>query len=1385
METVNKACVENGAAPELADHTIGTGKSSHGAKCPVTHRPTSPGSDSAVSTNSEGDGAKGVKEPNAAGDRSADAANEAAVEGTDASKESVPSDEVGAFNVTLILPGVLAPVDAMVSSRDTVHDLLQFALEKPECCYRTCLSVRLDGKQLDDFLELASVENMRDGAGLNWWKRDVRVHVQRLKDLLSANPVSQSFTCTDGMTLSLLAAITLKGARGAHRGHLKEDSYVEPPEYGLPHGGDYIPPLTPFLPSGLDAHFKVPECLQSLSYSAWNPPPPPRKLKGDLLYIDLVTLEGQEFHITACPSGFYINKSTGPQDFNPEPKKSAPTFKHLVGLLQQISPLFKKNFIQRQKFGEKRHPFEVLPVPYPVVPWLSPQLEHRPVAVRIDDSRTLKAAPDELLVGQLRDWNEEFQVARELPVTTASLKMYRDRTVFKIHSDYVAAATRGAMAVVDGYIPPLNPADEDKFRMYLWNNIFFSLAFDGRDHFKQFGGDEAAHAAAVRYAKLCRTLTSVSVMCSIISSLSQRADLNGVAMLERMEERDLHTLGTVIVDYRGYRIVAQSIIPGILQREQESSAVYGSIDAGKTITTNKKFEEMVGVARGLITEKDEEVVLPSSLEVKGIIGTDGRHYALDLFRLLPPDPNYMGVLASETSDGSEPRVRHKLSIFRPELIETFVNYRYMMFLQLAKEKTSKLKVVQDMQKEQEQKAREEEQKTREEEGQKEVTKDQTTSTNAEAMPHAKKDITTVAEAKPGPESSNLLILCEEDGAAAESLAQAVQEQLMVEGGLGKDVDASLPAGEGVLNGDEKTTPPELKSHPEVMAALYEAAQEAGSSVSEDFDIRFNVDILSPGVRHGDSPEVLEKDRKLVTDCAAFLVGVVIPRMVRDCVQLVATPVDGDTLKQVLHERGINMRYLGKVAEVASSRDDLDHIVRLCVMEMVVRVARRRYNQMLQETTPTKLSAAIVHFLNCLFGEVDEPKEHQGTEETGTKKKSKKRKGQRSAQDWLEVYLKLSTQSLWSSIVDEIAWHYRYKLAYPNLSAVCKALHMNRTSLLRQFCKKTGTQLFLREYDLFTKQPFTEDDVISMFPVVKHTNFRPTEGVALLELGQVKLRSGQVRLAHDLLLEALQLFIRIYGPMHLDIANCYRSMAKVCYILGDTPLALGYQHKATLIMERVMGVDHSSTVAAYINLALYCHDAKQTGVALRLLYRARYLLVLMYGDGHPELAACDTNLALILHSLGDHLTSVRYLKSALGVHERYSGKDSLQTAIGHHLVARAQSFIGDFRAALQHEKAAHIIYSSKLGPDHEKTKESSECLKQLTERAVTVQKTINEMTAKGKSSSRALGDLPGSWKDVATMLNGLEGTRYVAKGQSGVAWKRAKEGKPSVPSSAQP
>lgn len=44
---------------------------------------------------------------------------------------------------------------------------------------------------------------------------------------------------------------------------------------------------------------------------------------------------------------------------------------------------------------------------------------------------------------------------------------------------------------------------------------------------------------------------------------------------------------------RGYRVTAQSIIPGILEREQEQSVVYGSIDFGKTVLTHPKYLELV------------------------------------------------------------------------------------------------------------------------------------------------------------------------------------------------------------------------------------------------------------------------------------------------------------------------------------------------------------------------------------------------------------------------------------------------------------------------------------------------------------------------------------------------------------------------------------------------------------------------------------------------------------------------------------------------------------------------------------------------------------------------------------------------------------------------
>ena len=81
-----------------------------------------------------------------------------------------------------------------------------------------------------------------------------------------------------------------------------------------------------------------------------------------------------------------------------------------------------------------------------------------------------------------------------------------------MHSDFVAAATRGAMAVVDGNVMAINPGEEPKMQMFIWNNIFFSLGFDVRDHYKDLGGDAAAFVAPVSIYSGVISLTRFSCL---------------------------------------------------------------------------------------------------------------------------------------------------------------------------------------------------------------------------------------------------------------------------------------------------------------------------------------------------------------------------------------------------------------------------------------------------------------------------------------------------------------------------------------------------------------------------------------------------------------------------------------------------------------------------------------------------------------------------------------------------------------------------------------------------------------------------------------------------------------------------------------------------------
>uniref|UniRef100_A0A669CUD9 Clustered mitochondria protein homolog n=1 Tax=Oreochromis niloticus TaxID=8128 RepID=A0A669CUD9_ORENI len=1131
------------------------------------------------------------------------------------------------FTVKIQAPGT-EPFDLQVSPQEMVQEIHQVLMDREDTCHRTCFSLQLDGNVLDNFAELKSIEGLQEGSVLKvveepYTVREARIHVRHIRDLLKSLDPSDAYNGVDCNSLSFLSIFTDgdlgETGKRKKKGNEMEQIDCTPPEHILP--GSKERPLVPLQPQNKD--WKPMQCLKVLTMSGWNPPPGNRKMHGDLMYLYIVTVEERHVSVTASTRGFYLNQSTT-YTFNPKPANPSFLSHSLVELLSQISPAFKKNFTALQKKRVQRHPFERIATPFQVYSWTAPQVDHAMDCVRAEDAYTSRLGYEEHIPGQTRDWNEELQTTRELPRKNLPERLLRERAIFKVHSDFAAAATRGAMAVIDGNVMAINPGEETRMQMFIWNNIFFSLGFDVRDHYRELGGDAAAHAAPTN-------------------------DLNGVRAYSGVDVEGLYTLGTVVVDYRGYRVTAQSIIPGILEREQEQSVIYGSIDFGKTVVSHGKYLELLEKTsrplkvqrHSVLNEKNDTVELCSSVECKGIIGNDGRHYILDLLRTFPPDLNFLPVDGVELSPECQ-RLGFPASVCCCLTLLLFLVFlfRYLLFMKMAALQLMQHKANRD--------------------------------SNKTDTPAITETSETLTESKGPLEGKEL-----EESIPGLAQAKELAETLVAEDGSSIDPKSR----EVVLN----------------------ACKAVGSISDTAFDIRFNPDIFSPGVRFPEeSADDIQKQKQLLKDAAAFLVSCQVPTLVRhhDHVKL---PDEGLCVAKVMKAQ-----------------------VRIGITELITRCAKHIFKTYLQGVELSALSAAVSHFLNCFLSSFPDAVAHLPPDELVSRRKNRKRRNRVPGGGDNTAWASLTPSELWKNIASEAQMS---------------------TKLWRNL-------ILIKEYNFDSrhKPAFTEEDILNIFPVVKHVNPKATDAFHFFQSGQAKVQQGFLKEGCELINEALNLFNNVYGAMHVEICSCLRLLARLNYILGDHPEALSNQQKAVLMSERVLGIEHPNTIQEYMHLALYCFANNQLSTALKLLYRARYLMLLICGEDHPEMALLDSNIGLVLHGVMEYDLSLRFLENALTINTKYHGPRSLKVALSHHLVARVYESKAEFRSALQHEKEGYTIYKNQMGEAHEKTKESSEYLKYLTQQAVALQRTMNEIYKNGSNAS--IMPLKFTAPSMATILDQL-------------------------------
>lgn len=1134
-----------------------------------------------------------------------------------------------------------------------MHEVRQSIIELPAALQYSCFHLEFNGERINDFIQISEVKGLGAEAEVHlvedpYTEKEARVHLVRIRELIGA-----AGDRTDSVQ-GVLAGVSLfdgVATEGAESGEAGESKTI--PEYDF----SATPSLSTLLPKETDP---APKTVKAISLSPWNPPPAYLRTKGHLLYLIVTTNEGEQHQITAHVGGFFVNKSSNSKfDPFPRPAPKAHAAHSLLTLIEQLSPSFAASFKQLQEYNGRKDALATFQIgnSVPAAPWLVPAPGSQAFSHVPDITRTQEAF---LYAGventdTLRDWNEEFQSARELPRDTVQDRVFRERLISKLFADYNDAATKGAALVARGEISPLNPTEGKDAQIFVYNNVFFSFGADGVGTFTSEGGDEAARVATGK-------------------------DVLGVKLVNQLDIDGLYTPGTVVVDYLGKRIVGQSIVPGIFKQPEpgENQIHYGAVDGKDIVAAEEKFvpvfeklSQALRVKKHAVWDKEgKRFDLEASVEMKGLLGTDGRKYVLDLYRITPLDIAWIEETAEE---GSE--YPHRMTVLRPELVESLGKHKAREYVNAEFKKRGLL------------------------------NGKPSTADSAEA-------------AKDG-----------EDAKEAEADAKPAD---------------SKPA----------------KESEEGEAAKEEAPKEADKIDMSGFKFALNPDVFSGQEPQTDEEKTaMGEDEQAVRDACTYLRDTVIPGFLNDLKESdISFPMDGRSLSRVLHRRGINIRYIGKLAAL-SEGTRLQCLREICVREMIARSFKHIASKYLKYLPLALTSSCISHLLNCLLGSEFNPKPVADIDES-----------LKALYDDADLAFEMVTpESLRQAIESETARRYRFKLE-DNWHTQIKHLQ-----LLREVSLKLGLQLQTKTFaftadaevtpekavaekpavngqvvgegkkkknkktrdgspasvasSTVAPHTFTPDDVINIVPVIKDSSPRSTLAEEALEAGRISIYNNQKKLGQELLFESLSLHEQIYGLLHPEVAQVYHTLSQIYYSLDEKEAAVELARKSVIVSERTVGIDSAETVLDYLNLSLFLHQLGDSKTALVYAKYALDLWKIIYGPDHPDTITTINNAAVMLQHLKQYHESRRWFEESLRICEKVFGKQSINAATLLFQLAQALALDHDSKGAVSRMRESYNIFLAALGPEDKNTKEAESWLEQLTQNAVSIAKHAKDVQAR--------------------------------------------------------
>jgi len=552
-------------------------------------------------------------------------------------------------------------------------------------------------------------------------------------------------------------------------------------------------------------------------------------------------------------------------------------------------------------------------------------------------------------------------------------------------------------------------------------------------------------------------------------------------------------------------------------------------------------------------------------------------------------------------------------------------------------------------------------------------------------------------------------------------------------------------------------------------------------------LRFNVNVFLPGIRSlegidDEAFEHMKKDEEMVRNASLHLWDEVIPGLtseIRDG-NLHTVPHDGRSLTELIHQRGINCRYLGRLATLARLEEDKDRQqnddfkknkifklerrkmplfwLELLECEMIARAAKHVLDDYLSSngaTTATMPAQTVASFLCALVSEGEE------TAAQTEKRTSKRRDSEPDEDDFSSLTFYhaggegdailppvRSRYDVWNDIETEIGRRFRYNLTLFNRPG--KSGRAPYMSLLRRICQRTGIRLAAKFYDvggkclcsdggsggqIIASYPISALDIIDIVPLMKHAaahgegfvpcGVAPAGGLPALHISlpdaRVALEAAHVHHTRRMLSQALDLAQEAAGLyQRVSETPAHPGVVRCIDLMGSILYDAGEPALAAANASRALGFQVQISgfdSPDVINLHFVIFQfLLAAGEPAKAIQHIKAAIYLMDLMGGPN----HLELSNAYHKAGAVHHGVNDLKTALRFYQEAMSRDSCDRLLEGMILkssAVVLDGIGDYKTAVETEKRAFQLFSVLFGEKHNLTLQSDQALKKFMQSAV--------------------------------------------------------------------